>query len=166
MIVYDGLTDLKILIKSDLKMKLSIQNSFTFRIHQHSLFNMNPGVFLRAKAAAIDGFIIIGMMFLISYLSTFMSDLSNSMRIIPFVVFAVLYDPLMTSLKGQTIGHMLMGIKVVRFSDQSKRVAIVPAILRFIMKVILGWISLLTIGSNEDSRAIHDLISDSKVIYN
>lgn len=126
---------------------------------------MNPGVFLRAKAAAIDGLMILGMMFIISYLSTLLPSTSNAMRIVPFVVFAVLYDPLMTSIKGQTIGHMIMGIKVVRFSEPSKCISLIPAFLRFIIKVILGWVSLLTIGGNKESRAIHDLACGSKVVH-
>jgi len=127
---------------------------------------MNPGVFLRAKAAAIDGFILLGMMLLISSIGSKFPDIPNNVRIGSFVVFALLYDPLMTMTTGQTIGHKIMGIRVVRFSDATKKISFLSAFLRFIIKAILGWLSLLTVGSNKDKRAIHDLFCNSKVTYN
>lgn len=38
------------------------------------------------------------------------------------------------------------------------------AIIRYIIKISLGWISFLTINSNYEKRAIHDFVAGSVVI--
>jgi uncharacterized RDD family membrane protein YckC len=58
-----------------------------------------------------------------------------------------------------------MNLTVRKFDDQSSNISIGKAFLRFIIKILLGWISFITVTSNKNKRAIHDLVSGSIVIY-
>jgi uncharacterized RDD family membrane protein YckC len=86
-------------------------------------------------------------------------------RIGAFLFSFILYDPIFTSSFGGTIGHMIIGIRVKRERDMEKNILFPFAMLRYLAKVLLGWISLLTVTGNEKKRAIHDLIVGSVVIY-
>jgi uncharacterized RDD family membrane protein YckC len=118
----------------------------------------------RVKAILIDFIILIGFGVLVSMLFAKFENVPNYFRIIAFVLIFILYDPLCTSLLGGTAGHFLMGLRVRRSSDETKRIIFPVAIARFLAKVILGSISLLTVTGNKKSRAIHDSIAGSVVI--
>ncbi len=124
-----------------------------------------PRVIDRVKAVMADSFLIIILMFVISYVFTLFGSVSDNARIIAFVFLFLLYDPLMTSIFGGTIGHMLVGIRVKRESDEQRNILFPTAILRFIVKASLGWISLLTVTSNKKGKAIHDILARSVVVY-
>lgn len=84
-------------------------------------------------------------------------------RILMFVGVLFAYEPLCMTL-GCTLGNYLKGIRVRNDSDSTKRINIFQAIIRYPVKVFLGWISFLTIYSDPRRRAIHDLISGSVMI--
>ncbi len=86
-------------------------------------------------------------------------------RLLAFVLIFILYDPLLTSIFGGTVGHMLLGIRVKRESDTQMNIPFLLAIVRFIVKVLLGWVSLLTVSGNKKGKAIHDLVVRSVVLY-
>jgi hypothetical protein len=65
---------------------------------------------------------------------------------------------------GCTIGNYIKGIRVRKNEDISQKINIGQAILRYPIKLALGWISFLTINSNLQRRAIHDLASGSVMI--
>ncbi len=124
-----------------------------------------PGVFDRVKAIVTDGIVIVVFMFVASYLFSLFERVPDYARIIAFVFIFLLYDPIFTSFFGGTIGHMMLGIRVKRESDEEKNIIFPLAIPRYIVKVFLGWISLLTVSSNEKRKAIHDFLVGSVVIY-
>jgi len=41
---------------------------------------------------------------------------------------------------------------------------LLQAYIRFITKILLGWLSFLTINMNKDRRAIHDLVASTVMI--
>jgi len=122
-----------------------------------------PGIFLRVKAAFIDVFIMI-------ILSLAASDLFSNInadstyKILVFVLIFMLYEPLMVSINKATIGQRLLKLKVEKLNT-GKRLNIVSAIIRFLIKSLLGWISLFTISSNQNSQAIHDIAVNSIVVF-
>ncbi len=118
----------------------------------------------RIKAVFIDSFIIMGSMYLVSELFALFGFIPNFIKIIVFVAIFLLYDPLMTSFKGGTIGHSLSNISVRRDGDTEKFISFPSALIRFILKSLLGWISLLTVTGNEKRKAIHDAAANSVVI--
>jgi uncharacterized RDD family membrane protein YckC len=124
-----------------------------------------PGVFDRIKAIITDGVLIIIFMFVASYIFSLFKTVPDYARIIAFVFIFLLYDPLFTSIFGGTIGHMIIGLRIKRESDEQKNILFPLAIVRYIVKVSLGWISLLTISANAKRKAIHDYLVGSVVVY-
>ncbi len=124
-----------------------------------------PGILDRIKAIAIDGIVIVVFMFTISYFFSLFTSVPDSARIVAFVFIFILYDPLFTSIFGGTIGHMIIGIRVKRESDETKNILFPIAILRFIVKATLGWISLMTVYGNLKRKAIHDYLAGSVIVY-
>jgi len=124
-----------------------------------------PGVFERVKAIMTDGIVIVVFMFLVSYIFSLFESVPDNARIIAFVFIFLLYDPIFTSLFGGTIGHMIIGIRVKRESNEQKNILFPLAIPRYILKVLLGWVSLLTVSGNEKRKAIHDFLVGSVVVY-
>ena len=124
-----------------------------------------PSLNERIKAALADGVMLIIMMYLISLLFDTFEQVSDTARIIAFVFIFVLYDPLLTSLVGGTIGHQLIGIRVKKVTNEEQNLPIYSALLRFIVKAFLGWISLLTVASDAKKQALHDKVVRSVVLY-
>ena len=123
-----------------------------------------PGVFIRVKAATIDSIVIILLMVVTTDIFSSFENVPNYARMIAFTFIFLLYDPLMVSIFGSTIGHRMSKIKVQR-DDTGKRINLIMAILRFLIKAFLGWISFFTVSTNNDRKAIHDMIAKSIVVY-
>ncbi|TKG94178.1 RDD family protein [Puteibacter caeruleilacunae] len=118
----------------------------------------------RVKAVIIDSIMLIIFMIAVTNLFDMFESVPDSARITAFVFIFFLYDPIFTSSFGGTIGHMLIGIRVKRENDTSRNIIFPLALIRFLVKAALGWISLLTVTSNKKSKAIHDSIVRSVVI--
>lgn len=124
-----------------------------------------PGIIERVKAIVTDSIVMILFIILITYFFSLFNSVPDKARMIAFVFVFVLYDPLFTSIFGGTIGHMLLGLRVKRESDEMKNILFPLAILRFIVKALLGIISLITVSGNKKGKAIHDYLVGSIVIY-
>ena len=124
-----------------------------------------PGVFQRVKAGAIDGALIVLFIILVTLIFSNFKDVPNIARIVAFTLIFGIYDPLLTSLFGGTIGHMAREIRVKRESDSSKNLIFPKAFIRSATKYLLGWFSLLTMSINSNNSAIHDLVVGSVVIW-
>ncbi len=124
-----------------------------------------PGILLRIKAALTDYLILLALIFSVSFIFKEFDHVPNYARIIAFVFIFLLYDPLLVSLFGGTIGHHFNGIKVRREENEKKNIFFHLALIRYIIKVFLGWISFFTINGNQKVKAIHDLAVGSIVIF-
>jgi len=124
-----------------------------------------PGIIDRVKAVMTDSIVIIILMFIATYIFSNFENVPDNARIIAFIFVFGLYDPLLTSLFGGTIGHMMLGIRVKKDKDYKKNILFHIAIIRFLSKALLGWISLLTVSGNEKKKAIHDYLVGSVVVY-
>jgi uncharacterized RDD family membrane protein YckC len=124
-----------------------------------------PGVLDRVKAIVTDSVVMILFIMAITYAFSLFDNVPDNAKIIAFVFVFILYDPIFTSIFGGTIGHMLIGIRVKRESDETRNILFPLAILRFIVKASLGLISLLTVSGNKKGKAIHDFLVGSIVIY-
>ncbi|GAO43567.1 RDD family protein [Flavihumibacter petaseus] len=84
-------------------------------------------------------------------------------RIALFFGLWAVYEPLCTSL-GCTAGNYLKGIRVRDVNHPEKRINFLQAFIRYVIKLSLGWISFLTMYTNHQRRAIHDLVAGSVMI--
>ncbi len=102
-------------------------------------------------------------MFLVANILDRFENVPDWVRASVFVVLFIAYEPICITL-GATLGNYIKGIRVRKYSDTAKRINIFQAIIRYIVKFLLGWISFLTINTNPKKRAIHDFASESVMI--
>ncbi len=74
-----------------------------------------------------------------------------------------LLEPILVTTTGGTIGHHLLGIRVIDSSTTSA-LGIFRATLRFIVKTTLGIFSLIVVSTSRKHQAIHDFLSGSIVV--
>ncbi|WP_282042161.1 RDD family protein [Winogradskyella flava] len=129
------------------------------------MINDYPSLQLRIKAAVTDFIILVFAMYCTSELLNCFDNVPTSLRIYLFVFYFVLYEPLLVSCFGNTLGHYFSDIKVKQELNNEKNMSFPLALLRFTIKSLLGWLSLLTITSSEKRQAIHDSLVKSVVIY-
>lgn len=125
--------------------------------------NEYPLLIDRIKSTMIDTVLLIALMFICSKALGGPPDSAGGVRAVCFVTVFVLYDPLCTAF-GCTVGNYFIKIRVRRNDDHSKRINFFFALIRYIVKVLLGWISFLTIHSNRERRAIHDMAAGSVMV--
>ncbi|WP_106793470.1 RDD family protein [Aquimarina sp. Aq78] len=118
----------------------------------------------RIKAVVVDGIVLIALMFVITEIFALFNEVPVFFRIIAFIFIFVLYDPILTARYGGTVGHSFSNIIVKREEDHNKNIAFHKALIRFLIKFSLGWISLVTVTGNEKRKAIHDFAAGSIVI--
>jgi len=118
----------------------------------------------RVKALVIDQIIVIALMYVVSELFGIFSEVSNTSRILALVLIFFVYEPLFVSLFGGSIGHSYSKITVRSENDESKKIPFVFAVLRLLVKLALGWVSLLTVTGSEKKKAIHDMVAQSVIL--
>nr|WP_321244306.1 RDD family protein [uncultured Psychroserpens sp.] len=118
----------------------------------------------RVKAAVIDSITLIILMYSITQIFSLFETVPNYVRGGLFFVVFFLYEPILVSLFGRTLGHLFCDIVVKSEHNEKKNIPFHIAFIRFILKALLGWISLLTVTGNEKNQAIHDKVAKSIVI--
>ena len=118
----------------------------------------------RIKAAVIDGLVVIAAMYAVSEILALFENVPTYVRISAFIMIFVLYDPFFTSMYGGTIGHSYSKITVRRDADLTSYIPFPAAMVRFILKALLGWLSLLTVTGDKKKKAIHDIAVKSVVV--
>ena len=124
-----------------------------------------PKLFDRIKAVFVDLLVLMGLMIIATIIFSSFENVSDNIRIAAFVFMFILYDPIFTSTFGGTLGHLMTGIRVRKDSDREKNIIFPLAIIRFVIKSFLGWISLLTVTTNSKRKAIHDSVIGSVVVF-
>jgi len=123
-----------------------------------------PELKTRVQSTFIDGILIFVLMFAAAWLldkSGIGDERENGLiKAIIFVSIWGIYEPLSTTL-GATLGNYLMKIRVRNVNSEGKKLNIFQAIIRFVFKFSLGWLSFLTIHFDNKRRAIHDLVAGS-----
>lgn len=125
-----------------------------------------PSLVTRIKALFID---VIVMLMVFTATTLFIDnfgDIPGFVKGFILIFMFYLYDPILTSVTGSTLGHRMMNLKVRRYAEPEKKISIGQAFLRFFIKGLLGWISFLTVTGNKHKRAIHDLASGSILLTN
>jgi uncharacterized RDD family membrane protein YckC len=122
-----------------------------------------PSIKKRYFSTLIDILVIIGISLLISFLFEKIGEVPNSVRAILFIVVFILYEPLLVTF-GATIGQLILNLRVRNFKNPDQKLFVTLAIIRTLFKVILGWLSFITVTFNTNRRAIHDFVSNSIMI--
>jgi len=124
-----------------------------------------PNIKDRVKSAFFDSLVVMFMMYIASDIFLRFENVSSGFRIGTFIIVSFLYDPIAVAFFGGTIGHHINNIKIKRESNMDKNILIHTALIRFLVKVLLGWLSLLTISSSDKRRTIHDIAAGSVAVF-
>ena len=77
------------------------------------------------------------------------------------VLILVLYEPILVSRVGSTLGHYWTNLRVV--ADNGGNLSFPRALGRFVLKSLLGWYSFLSMRVTRRNQAVHDLLTRSTV---
>jgi uncharacterized RDD family membrane protein YckC len=117
----------------------------------------------RIQSTFIDMLLVVMLMFVFASVLDKFENVPDWLRIVLFVFLFIAYEPICTSL-GFTVGNYIKGIRVKKESDSTRKINIFQAIIRYILKIALGWVSFITIHSNPKRQALHDLAVGSVMI--
>lgn len=122
-----------------------------------------PSILRRYLSSLIDGLFILGIFIGLSYLLQQNNQVVDSTRIAIFFLLFLCYEPICVSFFC-TLGQKITGIRVRRVGTLEK-IPVPFALIRYFLKIILGFISLFTIIFSKKRRAIHDYASGSVVLF-
>lgn len=118
----------------------------------------SPLLIRRVKATLIDGSFILALMFIIPVVFEYTGDAPGWLRACLLIFLLGVYEPLFIVL-GSTPGQKLRSIY-----NTQKRINIFRSYARFFVKLLLGFLSFVTIHFNKQRRAIHDFAGHSVMI--
>ena len=121
-----------------------------------------PSVPRRIKASIIDLCVLIGLFLLILTVYKYVGTETPFIGVIVFLVF-FLYEPILVSINGRTVGHKVFGYRVVD-SETIEKIHFLKAVARFVTKLVLGTFSLAWALFSKQQQSIHDIITKSIVI--
>jgi uncharacterized RDD family membrane protein YckC len=91
------------------------------------------------------------------------SDETSRTLGIAVVATLILYEPLLVSRAGGTVGHYLTNLRVVD-EVHGGNLSFFKAALRFVIKALIGWYSFIAMALTRRNQALHDLATRSTVM--
>jgi uncharacterized RDD family membrane protein YckC len=122
------------------------------------------GRFSRRLRAVVVDWIIVALSLVAALFVAVSANSDRVGRILGFTLVAVwlLYEPVLVSFTGSTVGHYLNNLRVV--DDRTRgNVSFLKAVLRVIIKTVLGAYSFVTMATTTRHQAVHDLMTRSTV---
>jgi len=78
------------------------------------------------------------------------------------ILALVLYEPVLVSMTGSTLGHYFNNLRVVD-AQSGGNVSFLKACGRLVIKGLLGWYSFVILAATRRNQAVHDLLTRSTV---
>ena len=116
----------------------------------------------RFRGIVLDWMILMAILFgALALASTVRND--NFSRALGILVIAalLLYEPILVSFTGSTLGHYLTNLRVV--DERGGNVSFLKACARVVIKGVLGVYSFVTLAATRRNQAVHDLLTKSTV---
>ncbi len=123
---------------------------------------MYPSIPKRIKAATVDSIIIIISFILLMVVYKRIGDDTPIFGILSFLL-VFLYEPILVCWKGRTLGHRLYNFRVVDV-ETTQNISFIKAVVRFLIKSILGIFSLFWAIFTNRQQSLHDIATNSAVI--
>jgi uncharacterized RDD family membrane protein YckC len=118
-------------------------------------------VWPRVKAILVDWFILAAAFCAAAVVGSQVSGAGAVAFVVWFAVW-LLYDPLMVSFTGGTVGHHVLNLRVV--SDRTGgQPSFLAAFVRNVAKTFFGAVSLLAMAASSRSKALHDWVAGTTV---
>ncbi len=121
---------------------------------------MYPSILRRYLSTAIDFAVIFGLWY--AFLKSPFLDQDRSDPALWFFLSIVAFEPVLTAF-ACTPGQLLMNLRV-RNIKTLRRPSLVATAVRWLVKMLLGVISILFIPSQKQRRGIHDLAASTIVL--
>ena len=117
----------------------------------------------RLRAIVVDWIIAMAAIFgAVLVAVTVQSDNCSRALGILVVIALLLYEPVLVSFTGGTLGHHFTNLRVV--DDRSGgNVSFLKACARVVLKGVLGWYSFVILAATRRNQAVHDLLTRSTV---
>lgn len=110
----------------------------------------------------MDAVIFVCLFFGLSLaLSTF--DISGGLKALLFAAAVLILEPGMVSMTGGTIGHHACRLRIQN-QTTGKNLNPFFAVIRFLLKSLIGWLSFVFVLVTKRHQAIHDIFSNSVVL--
>lgn len=116
----------------------------------------------RILALAADAAIIAAVMMLGPGLAAALPDPASRVLNLTVLVSVLLYEPVLVSAWGGTVGHYLLNLQVVS-SSTGRRIPFFRALVRTAIKVAFGLLSLLFVAVTARRQALHDVVAGAVV---
>jgi len=121
-----------------------------------------PRVVRRIEAVIIDWLVFVVAFFTVINLVAPL-EVHGGVKAAAVVLVILVLEPGLVSMTGATIGHHLRGLRVLD-ARSGGNLNVIRATVRFIVKSLLGFVSLIFVLVTKRHQAIHDLASGSVVI--
>jgi len=123
-----------------------------------------PGFWRRFRALCIDGLLLsiagVGTIILLSALGVENGPIDMAAALL----VVLMLEPVMVATLGGTIGHRLQAMRVRRV-DADVRLSLWAASLRFLLRNMLGVLSVPLMMATRQRQGLHDLLSGSVVVF-
>lgn len=118
----------------------------------------------RLNALTIDSLVLIVVSALVLTVAAFLQQMTTA-RVCLFIAWWLilfLYEPFLVWQFGGTVGHRLMNLQVVDNRTLTGLSAF-KALTRYVVKLLLGIFSFLSMSLTRRHQAVHDLVTNSSV---
>src|SRR6185503_14358214 len=126
-----------------------------------------PSLSRRVQSLFIDALLMIALMMLSGWVLDKINPKQEEgdewIRAALFIGIWAVYEPVAMTF-GSTLGNYLMKIRIRKHSNTHKKINLLQAYVRFVIKFFLGWISFITVTFTQEKRAIHDFASGTIVL--
>ena len=122
-----------------------------------------PRLVRRVRAYLIDQMILLALLAAWLLLLPWMEGFTSAQKIFVLIAPIWLAEPCLVSLTGATIGHHLMRLRI-RDARADRNLGFVRATLRAVLRLMLGWLSVLFILVTRRRQALHDVLLGSVVV--
>jgi uncharacterized RDD family membrane protein YckC len=112
----------------------------------------------RVRALVLDGVVLLGLLVALIFVAAAV-HFGQTGRIVLFAIvigLAILYEPILVSFQGRTIGQRLCNLRVVAPTADG-RLPLWKAFVRWLLKALTGLASFATMGATRRNQALHDL---------
>ena len=122
-----------------------------------------PRLVRRVRAYLIDQMVLLALFAAWLLLLPWMEGFTSAQRIFALMAPIWLAEPCLVSLTGATIGHHLMRLRI-RDARADRNLGFFRATLRAVLRLMLGWLSVLFILVTRRRQALHDVLLGSVVV--
>lgn len=118
----------------------------------------------RFRALVIDNCCVAALLLALFFLDDAVSDVPGATRLTWLLMVGVLllYDPVLVSRRGATIGHAVAGLRVVD-ARTGRWPSFARAFVRSLIKLMLGVPSFFTMELTRRHQAVHDMVTHTTV---